>query len=340
MSQFFIEYGLFLAKTVTLIVGILVVIGQVVRAAVWARQQQQWQLRVRPLNDRFKRLARTLQAETLSRKEWKQLNKQDHAEHKQREKKGVERARVYVLGFEGDMRASAVRELREEITAVLAVARPQDEVFLRLESGGGMVHSYGLAASQLVRLKQHKVKLTVAVDGIAASGGYMMACVADHIVAAPFAILGSIGVVAQLPNFNRLLKKHDVDIELHTAGEYKRTLTILGENTNKGREKFKEELEQTHDLFKAYVLEQRKKLNISAVATGEHWYGLRAIELGLCDEINTSDAWLTARAEAADLFEVKYIPSRRMSERVTGFAGRLQDAMLDRLLARSQRREV
>ena len=109
--------------------------------------------------------------------------------------------------------------------------------------------AYGLAASQMQRIRDKKLKLTVCVDKVAASGGYMMAVVADKIIAAPFAVLGSIGVLAQVPNFHRLLKKHDVDFEMLTAGKYKRTLTMFGENTDKGREKFQEDIEDTHVLF-------------------------------------------------------------------------------------------
>ena len=250
-------------------------------------------------------------------------------------KKGSDRRRVFVLDFHGDLRAMAVTTLREEVTAVLAVAKPQDEVLVRLESPGGVVHGYGLAASQLARLREGGVKLTVAVDKIAASGGYMMACTADHIVAAPFAILGSIGVVAQIPNVHRLLQKHDIDVELHTAGEFKRTLTVLGENTEKGREKFREELEITHTLFKDFVHSQRPHLDIGKVATGEHWYGQQALTLGLCDELLTSDAWLVESAKEADLFEVKFEPMRNVSQRLSGMLGeigtRLMDTFTDRL---------
>lgn len=338
MNQFILDYGLFLAKTVTLVVALALVFSSLARTVAWLRHQEQWRLKVSPLNDRFLRLTRTLQSETLSNKEWKQLLKRDREEEKLRAKTGATRDRIFVLNFEGDMQASATRLLREEITAILSVATPRDKVFLRLESSGGLVHSYGLAASQLTRLRAANLELTVSVDAVAASGGYMMACVGQRIIAAPFAILGSIGVVAQLPNLNRLLKKHDIDIELHTAGEYKRTLTMLGENTEKGREKFREELQETHELFKGFIHQQRPNLNLTTVATGEHWYGIKALELGLCDELMTSDEWLAARAQSADLFLVKYVPGRRLGERVGGFVSKVmsewQGTLLDRALSR------
>ncbi|PKM21310.1 MAG: protease SohB, partial [Gammaproteobacteria bacterium HGW-Gammaproteobacteria-14] len=235
-----------------------------------------------------------------------------------------------VLDFDGDVRASAVDNLRREISAVLQIAEGKDEVLVRLESPGGMVHSYGLAASQLRRITSQGVTLTVCVDQVAASGGYMMACIADKIVAAPFAVLGSIGVVAQIPNFHRLLKKNDIDIELLTAGEYKRTLTMFGQNTDGDRAKFQEELEDTHSLFKDFVRDNRRGLDISRVATGEHWYGLRALDLGLVDELMTSDEYLLRRSKEADLFEVSWQVKRTLAERL----GLGAEAAMERVVER------
>jgi len=229
--------------------------------------------------------------------------------------KSDEKKRVYVLDFDGDIKASETDLLRETITAVLTHARPTDEVVLRLESQGGMVHAYGLAASQLTRLTKAKIPLTICVDKVAASGGYMMACVAQKIIAAPFAVIGSIGVVAQLPNFHRVLKKYDVDYETFTAGEYKRTVTMFGENTEKGKQKFSEELEDTHVLFKGFIAENRPQVDIASVATGEVWYGLRAVDNKLIDEVATSDDYIFGLREEADLFEVSYTHKRTLAEK-------------------------
>ncbi len=229
------------------------------------------------------------------------------------------RKRLYVLHFDGDIRASATDNLREEISAILPADLQGDEVLVVLESPGGMVHSYGLAASQLQRIKSAGVPLIIAVDKVAASGGYMMACVADRIIAAPFAVLGSIGVIAQLPNFHRLLQKNDIDFELLTAGEYKRTLTMFGENTDKGREKFVEELEETHGLFKSFVSANRPALDIAKVATGEVWYGQNALAEGLVDELQTSDAFVQSRLADWDVFEVRFVHKKNWQEKL-GFA--------------------
>ncbi len=222
-----------------------------------------------------------------------------------------------MLDFHGDLQASATASLREEISAVLQVARSGDEAVLRLESEGGVVHGYGLAASQLRRIREAGVKLTVAVDKVAASGGYLMACVADRILAAPFAVVGSIGVVGQLPNFNRLLKKHEIDYELHTAGEHKRTLTLFGENTEAGREKFRETLEDAHALFKSFIQQNRPAVDVAQVATGDHWFGTRALALKLVDELKTSDDYLLERSKACDLYELRYKRHRGLVERLT-----------------------
>lgn len=227
------------------------------------------------------------------------------------------RPRVFVLDFDGDMQASQVEQLREEVSAILPVVEEADKVLLRLESGGGVVHGYGLAASQLMRLKDAGITLTVSVDKVAASGGYMMACVADEIIAAPFAILGSIGVVAQLPNFHRLLKKNDIDFEMHTAGEYKRTLTIFGENTDKAREKFQADIDDIHVLFKEFVSSNRPVVSIDEVGTGEFWFGQRALEKKLADRLCTSDSFLVEHLKGYDLIEVRYRVKRSWQEKLS-----------------------
>ena len=227
-----------------------------------------------------------------------------------------EKPRVFVLDFDGDMQASQVEQLREEISAILPVASESDEVLLRLESGGGVVHGYGLAASQLLRIKDAGIRLTISVDKVAASGGYMMACVATEILVAPFAILGSIGVVAQLPNFHKLLKKNDIDFEMHTAGEYKRTLTLFGENTDQARQKFQADLDDVHGLFKSFVSTHRPSIDIDAVSTGEYWFGQQTLDINLADRLCTSDAFLMERRSSHELIEVRYRSKRGWQERL------------------------
>lgn len=244
------------------------------------------------------------------------------------------RKRLFVVNFEGDIKASALGHLREEITAILQVAGKDDEVVVCLESPGGMVANYGLAASQLARVRSAGVKLTIVVDKVAASGGYMMACVADRILAAPFAMLGSIGVVAQLPNFHRLLQRNDVDFELFTAGEYKRTVTMFGENTAEGKEKFQSDLEEIHTLFQHFVAEYRPDLDVATVATGEVWFGQRALDLNLVDELKTSDEYLTSRAENADLYQVEFKERKNIAKKIGIAAQGGIESMLSRLFSR------
>lgn len=331
--EFLTDYGLFLLKAATVVVAILFVAGGMASLAQRnKRQAVHGDIRVEKLNDDLEDMGDRLRAEVLSEDAFKREQKARRKEEKAREKAAEEnpRRRVFVLDFDGDIQASAVAELRHEITAVLSVAGEKDEVVVRVESGGGFVTSYGLAASQLERIRRAKVPLTVCVDEVAASGGYMMACVADRIVAAPFAVLGSIGVVAQVPNFHRVLKRHDIDIELHTAGEYKRTLTMFGENTDKARAKFIEELEDTHLLFKEFVTRWRPTLDIGRIATGEHWFGVRALELKLVDELVTSDEYLVNAAKDADVFHVHWVHRKTFAEKL-GFAA---EGALDRALVR------
>lgn len=318
--EFLSEYGLFLAKSVTLVVAVLLVAAGLFSMARGARGAAGERLEVRNLNERLRELGDALHDEMLDGPERKRLAKarrtEEKAQRKARSKGVAPRPRVFVLDFHGDLQAHAVAGLRQEISSVLQVARKEDEILVRLESAGGLVHAYGLAASQLVRIRARGLRLTVAVDKVAASGGYLMACVADRILAAPFAVVGSIGVVAQIPNFNRLLRKNAIDLELHTAGEFKRTLTMFGENSEAARAKFREELEDTHALFKRFVAEHRPTLDLARVATGEHWFGTRAAELRLVDELRSSDDYLLQRVEDADVFEVKYRVRRPLSERL------------------------
>jgi serine protease SohB len=289
-------------------------------------------LDVQRLDDRFDRLADALRSVAWEPKTARKFQRQ--RDQARRRRRGA-RPNVYVVDFEGDLLASAVKTLREEVSAILAVATSEDEVVVRLESAGGAVPHYGLAAAQLSRLRERKVKLTVCIDRVAASGGYMMASVADTVVAAPFAIIGSIGVVAQMPNLHRLLQKHDVDYEELTAGEFKRTLSVLAEPTEKGRLKFQDQLEETHRLFKDFVRQHRKALDINQVATGEYWLALRARELGLVDRLGTSDDYLLERAGVASILAVRFKPPRdwrtSVSRTAAAAADRAMVAVLDRL---------
>lgn len=341
LIDFAINYGLFLAKVATIVIAIGLVIGWLVNAVHHSRGLREEHLEVRNINRRLEQMADVLYHELLTKRQRKARRKQRKAEHKRRDKEeklGKKPAdqRMFVLDFDGDIRASAVTCLRDEITAVLQVAEAGDEVLVRLESAGGVVHGYGLAASQLKRLRDNGLHLTVAVDKVAASGGYMMACVADRIVAAPFAVIGSIGVVAQIPNFNQVLKDKHIDYELHTAGNYKRTLTMFGENTDEARSKFRQELEETHDLFKSFVARYRSELDIDAVATGEHWHGTQALERKLIDEISTSDDVLLKAAKAKrPVFEVHYKAHTRWLARVAANASAGLRAALQGLLDRA-----
>lgn len=267
------------------------------------------ELRVIHLNETQKQRREDLMAATQGKAALKQFQKTMAKKAKQalkaksKNKKNTDnKSQVFVLDFDGDIKATAVKHLREEISTLISTANKGDEVVVRLESGGGLVHGYGLAAAQLVRLKEAGLKLTVCVDKVAASGGYMMACVADNVVAAPFAIIGSIGVVSQLPNFHKWLKKHDVDYEMFTAGDYKRTVTVFGENDAADRAKYQEELEQTHALFKHFVNKYRPKLEVAKVATGEHWYGEDALTLNLIDSLQTSDSYILKLMEDNEVY--------------------------------------
>lgn len=335
--EFLYEYGLFLAKTATFVIAVAAIVGIVVASSVKGKGAKKGTLELTDLGEQLHDQQEMMKEQLLTEEEIKQARKDEKKRLKEEKKQAKKEAkakkkaskeeaeeetpkasRVFVLKFNGSVDAHEVESLREEITAILSVAnKEQDEVLLKLESGGGVVHGYGLAASQLARLKSAEIPLTVAVDKVAASGGYMMACMADKLYCAPFAIIGSIGVIAQIPNFNRLLKKHDVDFEQVTAGEYKRTLTMFGENTDKAREKFKQELEEVHLLFKSFVQKYRPELDLAKVATGEHWFGQQAFELGLVDELSTSDDLLGQYyQQEKEIHLVEFKAHKKLSEKV------------------------
>lgn len=315
MNDFFSAYGLFLLELLT-VIGIVAAIAFMIASAKRASAPDG--ISVTHLNRQFEDRTNTLKRTVLGRRAFRKEQRRQSKQAKRERGKaaGERRRRVFVIDFKGDIRATATASLREEVSAILSVAEDGDRVLVRLENAGGAVHEHGLAASQLVRIKQHGVELIAAVDKVAASGGYLMACVADRIVAAPFAIVGSIGVLAQLPNFHRWLGQRGIDFEQVTSGRFKRTLTLFGENTDEGREKLKEELEDVHVLFKAQIAEHRPAVDLDAVATGEHWYGAKALELELVDELGTSDDFLMAAAEEADLYLVRHRRRRGFVEKL------------------------
>ncbi|GAB3033932.1 protease SohB [Bowmanella dokdonensis] len=332
--EFLYEYGLFTAKALTLVFALLLAAGGLVSLA-HRQKSGKGELEIKSLSDRLDDIIDHANQLLLSKDERKKLQKQQKKQQKA-DKQSPSKPNLFVVDFKGSMDAHEVDCLREEVTAILCIAKPEDEVLIRLESGGGVVHGYGLAASQLQRLRDAKVKCTVSVDKVAASGGYMMACVADKVIASKFAIIGSIGVIAQLPNFNKLLKKHDIDWEQHTAGQFKRTLTLFGENNEAGRQKFRDELEQVHQLFKHFVQEHRGELDIDKVATGEYWYGSQALELKLVDEILTSDDFLLKQNKERKIYQVKYSIRKNLVEKLGKAASIAIESSIGRLWQKSQ----
>ena len=345
--EFLWQYGLFFAKTATILVAALLVIGRIAGLVLQRREGDRAQLRVVRLNRQYQRLVRTIQRQVLPAKQVQALLKADAAEAKARRKlpakdptkePSLARHRVFVLDFKGDTRASQTAALRIEVSAVLGAAHPGDSVLLRLESPGGVVHGYGLAAAQLERLRDAGLQTTVAVDLVAASGGYLMAAVAHRIIAAPFAVVGSIGVVAQIPNMYKWLRRREVDVELVTAGRHKRTLTLFGENTPEGREQLQRELEEVHQLFQSIVGKYRPQLDLAEVATGRAWYGSTALALGLVDGLETSDAWLERAMADSDVYAVRWSQGQGLGSRLSGWAARTAALAIDRGWERVWRR--
>ena len=315
MIDLLVAYGFFLLKIITVLLVILIPILMISSSTKHRKETDKGRIIVKNLSDKLEEIGVTLKSAEMDPKAYKSFLKERNKK-KKKEIKGKSKEIVYVLDFKGDIQASAVGKLKQEINAIIASQVKCKEVVVKVESGGGSAYAYGLCAAELKRLVDNKIKLTVCIDKIAASGGYLMSCVATKIVAAPWAIVGSIGVIAQLPNFHRLLKKLDIDIEMHTAGKFKRTLTTLGKNTQQGREKFISELEDLHVVFKDFVKENRSKIQVAKVSTGEVWQGDKAKKLGLIDEIGTSDDYLLKLASKFKLLEIQYFEKKPFTARL------------------------
>ena len=314
--EFIIQYGVFLLKVVTIVIAILLPVLMIINSSKGKSGGDKGHLQIKNLSDQFESMGNALQGALMDGKTFKKFRKDlDKKKKKEDKTPAKDQQSIFVLNFNGDIQASEVDKLKHEINAILLSETKCKEVVLKVESGGGSAYAYGLCAAELKRLIDNKIKLTVCIDKVAASGGYLMSCVATKIVAAPWALVGSIGVIAQMPNINKLLKKNLVDFEMHTAGEFKRTLTVFGENTEEGRDKFKSELEDLHVIFKDFVKDNRPEIDTSVVATGEVWQGEKALEVGLIDEICTSDDYLVTLSKKFKLFEIEYVEKKNLSER-------------------------
>jgi serine protease SohB len=313
------NYGLFLLKTLTVLISILLILSFAVNSK---RSKSDGSLEVTNINNELVTLEENIKKNILTSKEFKKFIK-----HRKKNLKMLNK-KLFVIDFKGNIKASEIISLRREISGIILSHKKGDEVLLRLENSGGTVHEHGLAASQLKRIKDKKIPLTICVDKVAASGGYMMACVANKIISSPFAIIGSIGVLAQVPNFNKLLKNKGVDFEQHTAGNYKRTVTMFGENTDKDREKLGEQLEDIHMLFKDFIVSQRKNVDIEKVATGEYWYGKSALDLNLVDQIMTSDEYILSMKDRFDIIHIKYKPSKTFADKFAKVSSSLSGKIL------------
>ncbi len=326
MLEAFIHLGLFTAKAIIILLFILIILIAFFSLLAKGKDKTKGRLVIKKLNKQYEENAETLLTETLSKKEYKQFLKEKKARDKANQNK--KNKNIFVVQFHGDLRASETSSLSEEVNSLLSIATPADEIVVKLESSGGMVHAYGLAAAQLMRIRAKHIPLVITIDKVAASGGYMMASIANKILCAPFAIIGSIGVIVQLPNFHRLLKEHHVDFEQLTAGEFKRTITMFGHNTEEGRQKLQEEIEDIHQSFKDLIKEYRPQLDIQRVATGEYWLGKQAVDLKLADEIKTSDDYLFECTKHANVYELCYEVKKPLLARLTAPAAKLYSKLI------------
>lgn len=314
MTHPWLNLGLFAIEAMIIVIAILaILIGFFTLLARGKTGGKKEQIQIDSLNDKYDDLTLALKQKILSKKAFKKLKKS-------LKNSATEKPKLFVLQFKGDVSAKGVAQLRDEVTMILTSATEKDEVIMCLESPGGEVTSYGFAASQLQRIRTANIPLTVAVDKVAASGGYMMACVANRIIAAPFAVLGSIGVVLQAPNVHRFLKKRGIEIEQLTAGENKRNLTLLGENTSKDRQKAQLLIDDIHELFIEHVNTHRPQVDLKKVGQGDFWFGTRALALQLIDDINTSDDYLLKAAKKQMIYQISTTRKKGLWEKLFGSA--------------------
>ena len=328
------DYFLFLLKAVTVLVVLLILIGALFRASKGGQEAANGKLTITNLNESLAHIRGHMQQQILGKKEFKKAQKALKQTEKSQEKEDHTVPNAYMIRFKGDLQATQVAQLKQEVNAILTVARSGEEVVIVLESPGGAVSAYGLAASQLQRLKDADLRLTACVDQVAASGGYMMACIADRILAAPFSIIGSIGVMTQVPNIHRLLQRFDVDVDVLTAGKHKAPLTLMGENTEEGKQKYLADLEAIHQRFKGLVKSHRGQLDIDSVADGDFWLAEDAKQLQLVDDIQTSDAYLIELCDRASVYRVQWLPHKTLEERIRKATAAAMKTVENRLLSK------
>lgn len=293
MENILTSYAIFFLKIITIIILLLTTI---IICLILITNKDNNYIKIKNINKKYITLKKLFLSKISKKIERKNLIKEENL---------TKTKNLFVLHFNGDINASDINNLKDILSIIILNKTHVDEVLIKLTSNGGIVTNYGLAASQLKRLKNENINLTISIDTIAASGGYMMACVANKIIASHFSIIGSIGVLGIIPNINKILTKNNIEIEYHTSGKYKKTLSIIGENTEIGRKKFIESLENTHFLFKNFVKENRSQINIEEIATGEYWYGVDALKLNLIDKIQTSDEYIIENLNNANIYEIK-----------------------------------
>ncbi len=231
--------------------------------------------------------------------------------------------RLAVLRFQGlrDLNASGDQRLSEAIDEVLVNRDHFEEAVVIIDSPGGTTHGYGHAYALLERLSASGLKVTACIDRIGASGGYLMALPADRILAGPFAIVGSVGVVAGIPNVKRLLEEKGVSYRLFVAGDKKRVVHFADDDGPEVREYMDEKLAGIHTQFLQAVEKHRgDRVKLDEVRSGDHWSAEESVEkgLGLVDELQTSAEYLLERNR-----EVALVMIERRVDITERFAGYL-----------------
>lgn len=159
-------------------------------------------------------------------------------------------------------------------------------VVLRINSPGGLIAPAQEVYQAIERLGQKK-PVVASMSTIAASGGYYVACAAESIIANPGSLTGSIGVKAQVPNFQELMRKLGVEQETIVSGDLKDAGSPTKEMTPKEREYFQEIVDELSGQFIQVVAQSRdlELQEVQELADGRAFTGTQALDEGLVDEL-------------------------------------------------------
>ncbi|WP_343192796.1 S49 family peptidase [Buchnera aphidicola (Taiwanaphis decaspermi)] len=224
------------------------------------------------------------------------------------------KSNLYILDYNDKIKKNKIKKLREEISSIILVAKKNDEVLLRLENTSDIVYEYGLVIAQLQRLRKKGIKLIISIDKIVSNGGYIIACVADHISASPFSIIGPINIVVNIPNIDKYTQTSNLNNQLNDCNTFTK-LTLIKNNTKIYVNKIFNKLDIKKYIRNSFIKDMRPSLNLNKIFNQNYWIGENAINEKLIDSINTSDDILFSKKDTHNLLKIKYVYKSNIVEK-------------------------